>query len=67
MPKPMTPPFPVYEPKVCENPDCKLGPAETQNHFTPKTPWQRTCSAKCRNRLDYLERKARSKSDQSGA
>lgn len=59
MPKRMSPPFPTYEAKPCENPDCKQGEAGGRQTFIPKTPWQRACCAKCRNRLDYLERKKR--------
>lgn len=48
-------PFPTLPEKVCENPECELGPEETPKRFKPRTPWQRTCCAPCRNRLNYLE------------
>ena len=61
-------PFPTMKPRACENPDCKpkeeggnhrkgctIGAAGVAKEFEPRTPWQRTCCASCRNRLNYLE------------
>lgn len=56
--KTMTP-FSTYSPRLCENPDCDLGPGGTRRTFTPTTPWQTCCSPYCRNRKATLKRKAK--------
>lgn len=48
-------PFPTLPEKLCENPECELGAEKQRKQFKPRTPWQRTCCPRCRNRLNYLE------------
>jgi len=55
--KPMAP-FPVYPPRLCENPDCQLGDDAQRKTFTPRTPWQSCCSKICAARKNYLRWKS---------
>lgn len=66
MPKPMTP-FREYAERLCDNPDCKLGPNGTRRQFKPNTPWQDCCEPACRQHRNYLRRKAEKESGKSDA
>lgn len=56
--KPMAP-FSTYPERTCDNPDCKKGKGGKPRVYSPKSPWQRTCCDECRNRRNYLDRKAK--------